>query len=112
MTEVDPRTAYLEARDAYTATRELTQAHVSIVTGVARQIEKYADGFVSASIERKADGGVHTAYDLAKWPTGEDLRRDFLSLKIAFETCKAFYERVPHDRRSSCKPPPTKLGDP
>jgi hypothetical protein len=111
MSTDDPRTAYLDAREAYAKTREMTTAHASLVAGVGRQIEKYPDGFVSATLGGKKDG-IHTIYDLTAWPSADDLRRDFLALKTGFDVCKALYEKIPQDKRSGCKPPPTKPGEP
>jgi hypothetical protein len=112
MADVDPRIAYLVARDAYTETRKLTHAHAMLVHGVGDQIRNRPAAFVDVTLQGKKSGGLYTSYDLTGWPTAEDLRRDFLSLQIAYDHCRALWENVPHERRASCAPPPSELGKP
>jgi len=110
MTEIDPRIAYLNAREAYEGARKTAQQHIMLVYGVGQSLYTGLGGFVETTIEDKKST-IHSVWDMSRWPSAEDLRRDFLSPKAALAACHELWAKVLHERQSGCVKPPVKLGD-
>lgn len=106
----DPRIAYLNARMAYEAALKLTKAHARLISGVGEQIARDPAAFIAATLDRKPTGQMHTAWDLSRWPSADELRRDVEALKSAFYECQAHWAALPVTGRGGCVPPPSKLG--
>ncbi len=109
MADSDPRLVYLDARAAYEKARAIVLKRASLVLDVGQQLQRYPDAFIEVTIEGKKSS-MYSRLDLANWPSADDLQREVLAMKAAFDHCKAAWNKLSQDQRSGCSPPPQKVG--